>query len=475
MKKLLSVIALTLFIILQLQLYAAAAADVYVYPQLRIMSGSGTEDYSQMGHQLVIIPSGEDQIILDYSPGVNPAKFDSGYDGTGIIVPLLVQNDLYLSQFKNYINNFSFQIFITDDLNTSPSAVFDFPLTAPLDGVYASSSYNGSETYTELDQVYSSGKTNVHFKGNNCDVYYSVNYSPLDPSYVDSTDNFLGVLNFDVTTVFFTGSTLPERLFLNIDFTNLFDVNFDYRIQIQSPTTAEVINANIDVINSKLSELHKLISQLNEAIGSLGSSFSGSGGGSSFNSLGEALGLIYSQSYYDSMIFDHFAEDINNKTEQIQKEIDDLNENMTGYVEQADKNTKDTFVKEATDGLNENFDKIMESVDIINTDAIESSMNLLYSSIDSDSMHPVLTVGAFTVPVLGETYTLWDSFDIDIVDLSQKMGFDKYLFWFRFTFYIAVAFFLYNRVSRIINIIILDDVREEAAQARSEARERRKG
>lgn len=110
MKKLLSILSLTIIIGLQLQLYAAAAVDLYVYPQLRIMSGSGTEDYSQTGQQLVIIPSGDDQIVIDYTPGSDPSKIGLDEEGTGILIPLLVPNDLAQTQFKNYINNYSFQI-----------------------------------------------------------------------------------------------------------------------------------------------------------------------------------------------------------------------------------------------------------------------------------------------------------------------------------------------------------------------------
>ena len=463
MRKLLSILSLTIIIALQLQLYAAAAVDVYIYPQLRIMSGSGTEDYSQTGQQLVIIPSGEDQIILDYSPGENPAKFGSGIDGTGIIVPLLVQNDLYQSQFKNYINNFSFQIYITDDGSSSPSSEFDFPLTAPLDGVYASSSYNGSGTYTELDQVYSSGDTNVHYKGNNCDVYYSVNYSPLDPSYGDSNDNFLGVLNFDVTTVFFTGSTLPERLFLNIDFTNLFDTKFDYRIQIQSPTTAEVTNANIDDINAKLAELQKLIAELNESLGSLGSSLSPSEnwGGTNFDSLGDVIGAIYQEGYIQNMVLDNGLNALQEKTDQVQQQIDELNENMTGYVEQADQNTKESFVKEATDELDENVQAILDKVDIINTDAIQSNSLNLFNALSTDSMRPVLTVPAFTINILDNSYTLWDQFTVDLVSLFDQMGISDYMIWFRFVFYFGFGWFLYSKVSRIMRIVLLDPVSED--------------
>lgn len=439
-RKVISVIACILCICQLLPVYAGAVDTLDVYPIIYFPRNFDDQTNDNDLRNLAIYQTTSEATTVSYNwEGLENTDRHTGE--YGIIFPINNLSNVS-GGTETYLINFTMQLkpkerhigfgdtslalskfFINYGLSDESSRV----ITANSNGVY---SFNNSYMQVWYKPIYTP-TSDI----NETDVIYDFGYGVYN-------------LHFTIRLSVDYNSTI-RNIFFAIDFDE-FGLEYNQLDVIIQPCTTssyvvsdlDDIDGELDRLNSQISEIYALLDEMNKASVSSG------------NSTTQILNNILNQ---DKVGY----EEIKQATESVKQQVEEMKDTMDEKVDEGMSSFKDKVEKEAADKADKTVQEILDKVDIVDTGAAENAFTALFNAITTDSMNAVLTVPDFKLDLGDDSYTLWNSFTIDIPELLDQMGIDDFMIVVRFPFYFGFGWFLYGKVNRLIKIMLLDDVNEE--------------
>lgn len=438
-RKVISVIASILCICQLLPVYAGAVDTLDVYPIIYFPRNFDDQTNDCDQRNLIIYQTTSEATTVSYNweGWENTDRHTGEY---GVMFP--VNNLTNVSGgYESYIINFTMQL---KPKEIHPSFGDD---SLALSNFFINYGLSNEFSYSIIPD--NNGK--YFFSNSYMSIWYQSIYTPTtDISDTSSLDYGYGVYNLHFTILLnLNFNSKVDNIFFVIDFDD-FGMRYNMLDLIIQPCTTtsyvvsdlDDIDGQLDRLNSQISEIYALLDEMNK------------GSVSTVNSAAQILNNILQQ---DKVGY----EDIKQATESVKQQVEEMKDTMDEKVDEGMSSFKDKVEKEAADKADKTVQEILDKVDIVDTGAAENAFTALFNAITTDSMNAVLTVPDFKLDLGDDSYTLWNSFTIDIPELLDQMGIDDFMIVVRFPFYFGFGWFLYGKVNRLIKIMLLDDVNEE--------------
>lgn len=147
--------------------------------------------------------------------------------------------------------------------------------------------------------------------------------------------------------------------------------------------------------------------------------------------------------------------DTQNSLEDVKKSVEAVKDNLQSAQEAADDSFYQKLKNEIVDVGNDTVASITEQLDI-DISPLLNSFTSLYDSISTHSTTATVVLPAGHVSIAGTDYTFWEEQSVSLNDAFSKESFQLLIIPFRFLIYIGFAFYVWNWIQKIENLVTLN-------------------
>ena len=147
--------------------------------------------------------------------------------------------------------------------------------------------------------------------------------------------------------------------------------------------------------------------------------------------------------------------DTQNSLEAVKKSVEAVKDNLQSAQEAADDSFYQKLKNEIVDVGNDTVASITEQLDI-DISPLLNSFTSLYNSISTHSTMSTVVLPAGHVSIAGTDYTFWNEQSVSLNDTFSKEPFQLLIIPFRFLIYIGFAFYVWNWIQKVENLVTLN-------------------
>lgn len=147
--------------------------------------------------------------------------------------------------------------------------------------------------------------------------------------------------------------------------------------------------------------------------------------------------------------------DTQNSLADVKKSVEAVKDNLQSAQEAADDSFYQKLKNEIVDVGNDAVNSITEQLDI-DISPLLNSFTSLYNSISTHSTTATVVLPAGLVSVGGTDYTFWEEQSVSLNDAFSNDSMQLLIIPFRFLIYIGFAFYVWNWIQKIENLVTLN-------------------